>query len=132
MMNLLEQHKFDIDKSRKRIWMTDEHIRNLSSQKHIVGLHSYSHPMLINELSYEIQKEEYKKNYDHLEQLCLEGNKITTMAHPCGRYNHDTLEILRNMGIQIGFRSNMAVKNIESLLEIPREDHANVASEVGI
>ena len=52
------------------------------------------------------------------------------MSHPCGDYNLDTLSLLKGMGIQIGFRSNMSVKEIKSPLEIPREDHANVFNEM--
>ena len=52
------------------------------------------------------------------------------MSHPCGDYNLDTLSLLKEMGIQIGFRSSMSVKEIKSPLEIPREDHANVFKEM--
>jgi len=34
------------------------------------------------------------------------------------------------MGIQIGFRSSMSVKEIKSPLEIPRKDHSNVLREM--
>ena len=52
------------------------------------------------------------------------------MSHPCGDYNQDTLNILSNLNIEIGFRSNMSVKDIISPLEIPREDHSNVFKEM--
>ena len=48
------------------------------------------------------------------------------MSHPCGDYNKDTLDVLNSMGIRIGFRSNMSNPYINSSLEIPREDHANI------
>ena len=48
------------------------------------------------------------------------------MSHPCGNYNDDTLKILDEMGIQIGFRSNVNIKEIKSKLEVPRENHTNV------
>ena len=52
------------------------------------------------------------------------------MSHPCGDYNEITLEILKSMEIDIGFRSNMSIKEMRSPLEIPREDHANVFKEM--
>jgi hypothetical protein len=71
---------------------------------------------------------EYQKNYKHLSKSI--GKPIKVMSHPCGDYNQDTLDILSAMGLTIGFRSNMFVKNIRSSLEIPREDHANVFKEM--
>ena len=52
------------------------------------------------------------------------------MAHPCGDYNLETLSLLKEMGMQIGFRSNMSVKEVKSPLEIPRQDHANIMNEM--
>ena len=48
------------------------------------------------------------------------------MSHPCGDYSACTLTILEGMKIDIGFRSDMSVKEDRSPLEIPREDHANI------
>ena len=48
------------------------------------------------------------------------------MSHPCGNYNEDTIKVLDNLNIKIGFRANMAVKNVLGKYEIPREDHSNI------
>jgi hypothetical protein len=48
------------------------------------------------------------------------------MSHPCGNYNDATLDILTELGIRVGFRSNSSIKEIRSNLEIPREDHSNI------
>ena len=47
------------------------------------------------------------------------------MSHPCNSYNNDTLEILTNFNIEIGFRANMKTA-FNSNLEIPRIDHAEI------
>jgi hypothetical protein len=52
------------------------------------------------------------------------------MSHPCGNYNKDTLDILSSKKINIGFRDNFNIKNINSNLEIPREDHANILKKM--
>ena len=39
-------------------------------------------------------------------------------------YNQDTLDVLSEIGIKMGFRASMEVREIKSSLEIPREDHA--------
>ena len=82
----------------------------------------------MSKLSKAKQELEYQKNYDHLTDLISKPIKV--MSHPCGDYNEITLEILKSMNIDIGFRSNMSVKEILSPLEIPREDHANVFKEM--
>ena len=74
------------------------------------------------------QQLEYQRNYEHLSELI--SKPIDAMSHPCGDYNDITLNILKEMNIGIGFRSNMSVKEILSPLEIPREDHANVLREM--
>ena len=75
------------------------------------------------------QLAEYQKNFNHLSEI-LKTSEIISMAHPCGDYNLETLCLLEEMGIQIGFLSNMDVKEIKSPLEIPREDHTNVFKEM--
>ena len=77
-----------------------------------------------DEFTHSSQKQEYKENYEHLADLL--GTKITTMAHPCGKYDEDTLKILGDLGISIGFRSNMSNATTGSLLELPREDQSNI------
>ena len=47
------------------------------------------------------------------------------MSHPCNSYNAATLSLLRELGITLGFRANMAKLGL-SELEYPREDHANL------
>ena len=51
------------------------------------------------------------------------------MSHPCNSYNEITLKILSNIGIKIGFRSNMGSKDLikeYKNLQLPREDAANI------
>lgn len=48
------------------------------------------------------------------------------MSHPCGKYNKDILKILKKLEIKVGFRDSMSPSNINSNLEIPREDHSNI------
>lgn len=47
------------------------------------------------------------------------------MSHPCNSYNNDTLMILKDLGIKIGFRANLA-KDVYSNFEIPRVDHSDI------
>ena len=51
------------------------------------------------------------------------------MSHPCNSYNDDTLAILRDLGIVLGFRANLA-DDTNSLLELPRQDHATILADM--
>jgi len=128
MKNLMLAKGFDLNLAKQNLWMSEEDLLNVQSKGHLIGLHSYTHPTRMSELSRSEQKSEYQRNYEHLSKLI--GKPINVMSHPCGDYNETTLGILAEMNIEIGFRSNMSVKEILSPLEIPREDHANVFKEM--
>ncbi len=129
MKSLMKKKKFNYKKITSKLWMADKHLINLNKRGHIIGLHSYSHPTTMRMLPVYKQYEEYLKNKEHLEKV-LEKNSINSMSHPCGSYNKDTLEILKKLNINVGFRSNTSIQTIKSALEIPREDHANLIKVV--
>ena len=125
MWSMIEAHSlFDVTELEHRLWMNQSHLSQLLSEGHSIGLHSHSHPTRLDELSLEDQAREYKLNFDWIAENL--GVKPIFVAHPCGRYSMDTLEILDTLGVKIGFRSTMTEGMKGSLLEIPREDHANV------
>jgi peptidoglycan/xylan/chitin deacetylase (PgdA/CDA1 family) len=109
------------------LWMDDACLRDLDSRGHIVGLHSYSHPMVMASLPPDDQAIEYLRNFQHLERVL--GKKPETMSHPSGSYNAATLAILRNLGISVGFRTDMTLRN-GGILELPREDHADLLTRL--
>ena len=53
-------------------------------------------------------------------------SKIFAMSHPVNSYNQNTLKILKNLDITIGFRADM--NPMKSNLEIPRQDHSIISS----
>ena len=128
MSGLMVRKDFHVDVIKKNLWMSEQDLVLTESKGHIIGLHSYSHPTQMSKLSKTEQQLEYQRNYEHLSELI--GKPINVMSHPCGDYNDITLNILKEMNIDIGFRSSMSVKEIRSPLEIPREDHANVFKEM--
>src|SRR3989338_1136201 len=130
MDSILEEYGADKSELAKNLWMSNQDLKQLSDNGHLIGLHSYSHPTTLADLSYQEQFEEYQKNYSHLKPVC--GKDSVAMSHPCNSYNEDTLKILRELGIYCGFISNMVSKPLTENqlaignLEIPREDHANL------
>ena len=113
--------------------MNKNHLVKLNDLGHKIGLHSHTHPTLIEKLSYDEQNNEYSKNISVLSNILnCKKSEIKTMSHPCGSYNEDTKKVLNNLDINIGFRATMSVdftkmeKINNSSLEIAREDHANI------
>jgi peptidoglycan/xylan/chitin deacetylase (PgdA/CDA1 family) len=72
----------------------------------------------MHKLSKQTQQTEYQTNYDFLKRVL--GVTPRTMSHPNGNYSADTLDILREMGISIGFCATMSPPIAPSFLEIPR------------
>lgn len=128
MLALMEERSFRAEEVLARLWMNDHHLRALQARGHIIGLHSFSHPTVMHVLSRGQQEEEYGMNARHLLEVL--GDEPVAMSHPCGNYSQETLALLRNKGVLIGFRSNMGVRSIRSNLEVPREDHANIMAEI--
>ena len=64
--------------------------------------------------------------------LRKEKFKLTpnSMSHPFGRYNFNTLRILKANGIKIGFLSHLNKGKIQSNLEIPRLDHMYIGNKI--
>ncbi len=123
MDQMIADAGIDVGALAKTLWMNDDAIRSLHDAGHVIGLHSHTHPTRIEHLDEDGQRDEYFENYTYLHSLLSE--RPTTMSHPCNSYNATTLAILRELGITLGFRANMA-RGIACELELPREDHANL------
>ena len=125
---LMKKKSFNFLKVQAKLWMKEKDINSLYQSEHQIGLHTHNHPTNINILSLEEQEKEYSLNMSYLTKIIK--SKILSMSHPCGRYSSETLEILKKLGITIGFRSNMELKTSASLLEIPRENHTNILEKI--
>lgn len=119
---------YDVDKVAPTLWMANEHIQDLHAKGHIIGLHSYSHPTALANLSPEEQREQYTRNASHLEAIL--GIAPVTVSHPLNSYGPETLDILRSLGVRVGFRDNLALGPNASLLEMPRDDHSNILKQI--
>ncbi len=127
MNGMLKDYDIDIKKFSANLWLNKDQLKNLHSMGHIIGLHSHSHPMLMEQLSFNKQKREYQTNFKILYDIT--GKKPNTMSHPCNSYSRTTLSILKDLGITVGFRANMKLKN-PSGLEFAREDHMNIIRQM--
>ena len=120
---IIEESKINLKTIYKKLWMSEKDLKKINKDNHVIGLHSYSHPTKFSSLSYKDQNKEYEKNKKHLEKIT---SKIFAMSHPVNSYNQNTLKILKNLDITIGFRADM--NPMKSNLEIPRQDHSIISS----
>ena len=109
------------------LWMEPDHLRQLHAEGHVLGLHTHTHPARIADLHPHQQLREYRDNYTCL--MSLLGEPPTAVAHPCNSYSRATLDVLRRLGIRVGFRSNAAWTK-HSRLEYPRHDPANIIRDL--
>ncbi len=124
MDGMLQARGFDPAQVRDLLWLDDARLRTLVQKGHAVGLHSTTHPTRLERLTPAQQRGEYEANFNHIRAAT--GVAPRSMSHPCNSYTPQTLALLWDMGIQTGFRSNMARQPGHGPLELPREDHANL------
>ena len=112
----------------ENLWVNNKQLQALQTQGNIIGLHSYTHPTRIDQMSIKAQQQEYQLNNQHLSTLL--GSAPSTMSHPCGVYTKETLELLRSMNVTLGFRADMAMGAAPSALEYPRRDHSDIIRQM--
>ena len=123
MDNILGDYNVDINRISKNLWINNRELVKLNSNNQIIGLHSFTHPTNMAQLDINKQHQEYMENKEHI--LSVTSKEPITVSHPCGSYDNSTLEILDQLGIKIGFRSNFQKLN-HSALEFPRVDHSHI------
>ena len=138
MFEMMNHYNFKYKDYYKKLFFEANDISNLNNLGHEVGLHSHSHPTLLEKLSYKNQKKEYEKCLFHLNKILKNRkNEINSMSHPCGSYDFRTLEILSNLNIEIGFKQIMGIEKDKGMkkvnntyLEIARQDHSSILKEL--
>jgi len=127
MQRMIVDADLSLDELSDNLYMGEAELMRLGERRHIVGLHSHTHPCNMAELEPMGQWHEYKLN--RLEVVRLSGAMPITMSHPSGSYSPVTLDVLRGLGIKVGFRADMA-RVYGGALEYPREDHANIMARM--
>ncbi len=110
-----------------KLWLSVAQVQQLHSQGHVIGLHSHTHPTRMARLARRVQQQEYVMNFERLRAVLHTAPQV--MSHPCNSYNSDTLDILRELSIQLGFCANPYTSQT-SRYEYPREDHANTVRQL--
>lgn len=120
---MIARHGVTAEQLAPSLWMDETCLRSLEADGHVIGLHSHTHPTRMAYLADSEQEREYRTNYERLSRVLREPP--TAMSHPCNSYTPATLDLLKRMGVRLGFRANMLQEDAPHL-ELPREDHANV------
>jgi peptidoglycan/xylan/chitin deacetylase (PgdA/CDA1 family) len=123
MDNILGDYNVNINSISKLLWMNNRDLETLNSNDQIIGLHSFTHPTNMPQLYFNTQYQEYIQNKEHI--VSVTSKETIAVSHPCGSYDNSTLEILNQLGVQIGVRSNFHKLN-HNPLEFPRVDHSDI------
>jgi len=134
MFLIMKEKQFNHKYFFKKLFFQKDDLIRLDRLGHLVGLHSHNHPTLLEKLNYDEQKDEYEKCLFLISNILNKSkNEIKYMSHPSGSYNKDTLEILQELGIELGFKQIMTIEKEKgmnkinnSFLEIARQDHAEI------
>jgi peptidoglycan/xylan/chitin deacetylase (PgdA/CDA1 family) len=138
MLLMIEEKRFKYKQFFSKLFFSEKDLRNLNKLGHLIGLHSHSHPTLMEKLDYLEQEKEYQKCVSIISKIVEKsGDTIKCMSHPCGSYNEDTLQILKKLGIELGFKQIMTIEQEKgmkkinnSFLEIARQDHADIIKRI--
>ena len=134
MFLMMNEKQFNAKEFYSRLFFDNNDLKKLDSLGHLVGLHTHNHPTLLEKLNYNEQKNEYEKCISTISKILNKSkNDIKYMSHPCGSYNSDTLTILNEFGIELGFKQIMTIepekgmkKINNSFLEIARQDQGEI------
>ena len=126
MDELVAESGLDDDQLISRLWMDRTAVRRLAAEGHVIGLHSHSHPTALVDVPVADQRREYETNKNLLEEII--DFPVTTVAHPNNSYDDDTLVLLEELGVTLGFCSNMDAARFASPMQVPRQDHAHIVN----
>lgn len=126
MWSLIRAHReFDYKKVVSQLWMSEKQVREIWEDGHEIALHSHTHPTRMDTLTKPEQEAEYFENFQWLSRI---ATRPSAVAHPCGRYDEITLDVLQSLGVDLGFKSTFDSLPIRSQLEVPRIDHTELLS----
>lgn len=126
LIKMMSQKKYSIKKNYKKLFMNKKQISNLIKNKNIIGLHSHKHLPNLSKINFFQQLKDYQKNYNFIEKNFK--IKPLSASYPFGRYNDDTIRIMKNLKIKIAFLSKENIKF--SNLAISRIDHSSVLKKI--
>jgi|GEM_PF-5376501 len=98
-------------------------LAELHAGDHVIGIYPRHAPEPLASLPIRVQLKTCRDNCAYLLELL--GERPVCVTHPDNAYSGDTLEVLRQMGIKLGFRRD-AVQTEYSELEFPRVEALHI------
>tara|TARA_Y100000590_G_C15581316_1_gene962430 strand:+ start:200 stop:1162 length:963 start_codon:yes stop_codon:yes gene_type:complete len=132
MLDMFKKKKFNPSHYLDILFMNEKDLIRINKLGHLIGLHSHTHPTLLEKLNYKKQFNEYNSNLKTISKILdCKKNKIKYMSHPCGSYNSNTFNILKKLNIELGFKQIMKIdKNMKKInnsnYEIARQNHSEI------
>lgn len=115
LIKMFKLKKFDYKKTNQMIFMNKSEVISLS-KKHIIGLHTHNHLFNFDELNYKTQNKEILLNKKILEKFI--NKKIFYFAYPLGKYNLQSIKILKKYKIKFAFTNK--TNNFKNRFLVPR------------
>ena len=104
ILSLMKEKDVKIKKLIEQTYMSKIMIKEIAEKGHLIGLHSHSHPTNLARMTKEEQYFEINTNSEILEEII--GYKPKAISYPSNSYNKFTIEILKKLKINYGFRAN--------------------------
>lgn len=125
IFEMMKNYKIDLKSLSKKLYMSKNNIKNLSTLKHVIGLHSHKHDHKNHMYSYNQELNDYKKNKIILEKVV--NKKIKCLSYPFGNYTKNSEKILKKLHIDYAFCKNSLIKNKkQNNYFLPRENISNL------
>lgn len=108
------------------LYLNKEEIRKMKKMGMFFGSHGKTHRWL-NTLNYSEQKKEIDESFKELRDISLiSANDPIAMCYPFGGYDHNTIQLMSNLNIDLGFSTKIgpATFNEEKdfIFKLPRWD----------
>jgi peptidoglycan/xylan/chitin deacetylase (PgdA/CDA1 family) len=126
MAGMMDARGYDAAEASRGLCVDADGLKALAADGHVIGLHSHAHPTDLAGLPMADQRHQYARNAEVLTGVLGRGWEPLCVSHPSNSYHTGTLDLLREMGVQIGFRANTEHLAERSSLEFAREDCANL------
>ena len=106
----------------EELYLTPEQIRMMEKLGMHIGFHSHDH-IWLNSLSKEEQEFQIKSSINYFKEIGLKTEKMT-ISYPYGEYNEDTIELMKDYNIPLGFTTEVGKIDLETsdYLKLPRLD----------
>ena len=106
----------------EELYLTPSQIKIMEKLGMHVGFHSHDHVWL-NSLSKEEQEFQIKSSINYFKEIGLKTEKMT-ISYPYGEYNKDTIELMKEYNIPLGFTTEVGKIDLEisDYLKLPRLD----------